>query len=116
VKLSQRSCLARVYPSEATDRVRRKTQRDRYLGFLFRCSRNPKVHLTETCEASRPRVIVHVETTPATTPDDNMLEVVHASLAPCHLLPSEHLVDKGYGCGSFGTTGSYTQNQYVTKS
>jgi transposase len=55
-----------------------------------------KVHLTETCEASRPRVIVHVETTPATTPDDNMLEVVHASLAQCHLLPSEHLVDKGY--------------------
>ncbi|MBK1725103.1 transposase [Thiocystis violacea] len=55
-----------------------------------------KVHLTETCEAVRPHVIVNVETTLATTPDDNMLAVVHASLAPRQLLPSEHLVDKGY--------------------
>jgi transposase len=55
-----------------------------------------KVHLTETCEAARPHLIVNVETTPATTPDDNMLAVVHASLAPRQLLPSEHLVDKGY--------------------
>lgn len=55
-----------------------------------------KVHLTETCEAVRPHLIVNVETTPATTPDDNMLEVVHASLAPRQWLPSEHLVDKGY--------------------
>jgi transposase len=37
-----------------------------------------------------------VETTPATTPDDNMVTVVHASLARRALLPSEHLVDKGY--------------------
>jgi transposase len=40
--------------------------------------------------------MVHVETTPATTPDDHMGAVVHASLKPRHLLPSEHLVDKGY--------------------
>jgi hypothetical protein len=37
-----------------------------------------------------------VETTPATTPDDNMLAVVHASLKDRDLLPAEHLVDKGY--------------------
>jgi len=55
-----------------------------------------KVHLTETCEAVRPHVIVNVETTLATKPDDNMLAVVHASLAQSHLLPNEHLVDKGY--------------------
>ena len=55
-----------------------------------------KVHLTETCEADTPHVIVNIETTPATTPDDNMVEVVHASLAPRELLPAEHLVDKGY--------------------
>jgi transposase len=55
-----------------------------------------KVHLTETCDEETPHVIVNVETTPATTPDDNMVEVIHASLAPRELLPAEHLVDKGY--------------------
>ena len=55
-----------------------------------------KVHLTETCEAETPHLIVNVETTPATTPDDNMVESVHASLEQRGLLPTEHLVDKGY--------------------
>ena len=55
-----------------------------------------KVHLTETCDPAAPRLIVNVETTPATTPDDNMVAVVHASLAQCNRLPAEHLVDKGY--------------------
>ena len=43
-----------------------------------------------------PHLIVNVETTPATTPDDNMLARVHASLERRGLLPAEHLVDKGY--------------------
>jgi transposase len=44
-------------------------------------------------------VITNVETTPATTPDDHMLTVVHQSLAKSESLPSEHLVDMGYtGC------------------
>lgn len=55
-----------------------------------------KVHLTETCDPERPHLIVNVETTPATTPDDNMVEVVHTSLQKRALLPCEHLVDKGY--------------------
>src|SRR5512147_1879927 len=55
-----------------------------------------KGHLTETCEKELPHLIVNVETTPATTPDDNMIEVVHESLAERDLLPGEHLVDKGY--------------------
>jgi DDE family transposase len=55
-----------------------------------------KVHFTETCDANTPHLIVHVETTPATTPDDHMAAVVHASLKPRHLLPSAHLVEKGY--------------------
>ncbi len=55
-----------------------------------------KVQLTETCDAEMPRVITNVETTPATTPDDNMVAVVHQSLKQRGLLPSEHLVDKGY--------------------
>jgi DDE family transposase len=55
-----------------------------------------KVHLTQTCEEDTPHLIVNVATTPATTPDDHMVAVVHASLAQRELLPAEHLVDKGY--------------------
>ena len=55
-----------------------------------------KVHLTETCDPATPPLLVNVETTPATTPDDQMLATVHASLEPRGLLPAEHLVDKGY--------------------
>jgi transposase len=55
-----------------------------------------KVHLTESCDDDLPRLITNIETTPATTPDDNLIEVVHRSLDGRNLLPSEHLVDKGY--------------------
>jgi len=55
-----------------------------------------RVQLTETCDPDAPSLIVNVETTPATVPDDTMLAVVHASLAKRDLLPGEHLVDKGY--------------------
>ncbi len=55
-----------------------------------------KVHFTETCDEDAPRMIVNVETTVATTPDDNMIAVIHESLAKRDLLPSEHLVDKSY--------------------
>jgi transposase len=55
-----------------------------------------KVHFTETCDDDAPRIITNVETTPATTPDDNMLAPIHASLEGRKLLPHEHLVDKGY--------------------
>jgi len=57
-----------------------------------------KVQVTETCDPAceGPRVITNVETTPATTPDDNMVAVVHQSLEKRGLLPGEHLVDKGY--------------------
>jgi transposase len=54
------------------------------------------VHLTESCDDDAPRLITNVETTPATTPDDNMFEVVHRSLHGRKLLPAMHLVDKGY--------------------
>jgi len=55
-----------------------------------------KVHLTETCDPDTPHLIVNVETTPATTPDDNMIAVIHAALAQRNQLPAVHLVDKGY--------------------
>ena len=57
-----------------------------------------KAQLTGTCDPAceGPHLITNVETTPATTPDDNMVAVVHASLERRGLLPGEHLVDKGY--------------------
>jgi transposase len=55
-----------------------------------------KVHMTETCDHDTPHVITHVETTLATTPDDKMLDTIHAALAEHTLLPQEHLVDCGY--------------------
>ena len=57
-----------------------------------------KVQVTETCDPTceGPHVITNVETTPATTPDDNMVAVVYQSLEKRGLLRGEHLVDKGY--------------------
>jgi transposase len=55
-----------------------------------------KVHQTEACDVAAPHVIVNVETTAASVPDDNMLANVHAAFARRHLLPAEHLVDKAH--------------------
>lgn len=55
-----------------------------------------KVHVTETCDDDLPHVILHVETTPATTQDIDLTENIHQSLEHKHLLPSEHLMDAGY--------------------
>ena len=55
-----------------------------------------KVHLTEVCDPDVPRLITHVDTTPATTQDVERLAPIHAALAAKDLLPSEHLVDTGY--------------------
>jgi transposase len=52
--------------------------------------------LRATCDEQQPHLLVNIETTPATTPDDNMLEPVHASLKVRDLLPAAHLVDQGY--------------------
>ena len=54
-----------------------------------------KVRVAETCDNDTPHVITPVETTPATTPDDQMLDTIHAALAEHTLLPHEPLVDCG---------------------
>ncbi len=59
-----------------------------------------KIDQTETCDVAAPRVIVNVETTAATVPDDTMLPRVHTALARRGLLPGEHLVDQGYTCAA----------------
>jgi transposase len=55
-----------------------------------------KAHITETGEEDQPRLITHVETTPATTQDEQVTETLHAALAAKDLLPQEHLLDRGY--------------------
>ena len=74
-----------------------------------------KVHVTETCDtddddsssssssndgdgeaAPSPHLIVNVETTDATVPDNQMTAPIHARLAGRGLLPAEHYVDSGY--------------------
>jgi transposase len=58
-----------------------------------------KVHLTETCEEDSPLVITHVETTPATKADIQVVETIHQDLIGKQLLPNEHVVDTGYASG-----------------
>ena len=55
-----------------------------------------KVHLTETCEADRPLIVTHVETTSAPVSDDAMTATIHAELDRKKLLPAQHIVDTGY--------------------
>lgn len=58
--------------------------------------RGYKVHLTETCDEASPHLIVHVETTLATTQDSTVVEPIHQDLQEKELLPDEHLVDRAY--------------------
>lgn len=55
-----------------------------------------KVHLTETCDEETPHLLIHVETTAATTQDIEQTEPIHQALANKHLLPAEHALDAGY--------------------
>jgi len=55
-----------------------------------------KAHLTEACEPDAPHFLTHVETTPGTTADVELLPRIHAALAAKQCLPREHLVDTGY--------------------
>ena len=54
-----------------------------------------KAHITETCDAARPHLITHSETTPATTQDAQVTETMHRALAQKNLLPAEPLLDRG---------------------
>jgi transposase len=55
-----------------------------------------KAHLTETCETEQPHLITHVETTSATTQDEQVTGTIHQALEAKSLLPKEHLMDRGY--------------------
>lgn len=55
-----------------------------------------KAHITETCEEDQPHLITHVETTSATTQDEQVTDTIHQALEAKELLPKEHLIDRGY--------------------
>ncbi len=54
------------------------------------------VHLTETCDAGAPRLMVHADTTPANVHEAPRTAPIHDALAAKGLTPSEHLVDSAY--------------------
>jgi transposase len=94
-----RSRIASPYDTDARWGVKRDTFWNGY-----------KVHVTETCDtagpaddsdgdgatAPPPHLIVNVQTTDATVPDNQMTQPIHARLDRRGLLPGEHLVDSGY--------------------
>lgn len=55
-----------------------------------------KVHFTETCAVSQPRLITQVETTNACTHDVKMTAKIQDDLIARCLRPDIHLVDQGY--------------------
>ncbi|TLM97945.1 IS5/IS1182 family transposase, partial [bacterium] len=55
-----------------------------------------KVHFTETCQEEYPRLITHVETTPATVHDVKVTTKIQADLSAQGRSPEIHLVDEGY--------------------
>ena len=54
------------------------------------------VHVTETCDADAPHLIVHTDTTPANVHEAMRTEPIHDALAGKGLAPSEHLTDAAY--------------------
>src|SRR5450432_1775321 len=55
-----------------------------------------KTHVSETCDEQAPHLVTHVETTRATTQDNEALDTIHQALEARDLLPSQHIVDSGY--------------------
>jgi transposase len=54
------------------------------------------VHLTETCDANAPRLVINADTTPANVHEAPRTAPIHDALAAKGLAPSEHLVDSAY--------------------
>lgn len=58
-----------------------------------------KVHLTETCDAEAPHLIIDVQTTVATAADVAQVSPIQADLAARALLPAQQVVDQAYLSG-----------------
>ncbi|WP_372725597.1 IS1182 family transposase, partial [Immundisolibacter sp.] len=59
-----------------------------------------KVHLTECCAPSAPRLVTDVQTTPANQGDSTVVGTIHTALARRGLLPATQLVDAAYLSGA----------------
>lgn len=57
------------------------------------------VHVTETCDAEAPRLIVHAEATPANVHEAMRIDAIHDALTAKGVAPAEHLADAGYVSG-----------------
>jgi transposase len=55
-----------------------------------------KAHLTETCDAGAPHLIVRAAATPASADDATQTTAIHDDLAEHGIHPSEHFADTGY--------------------
>jgi transposase len=55
-----------------------------------------KCHYTETCDPDQPRLVTHVETTPATTHDSRVIADIQRDLQARNRAPQQHLADSGY--------------------
>jgi transposase len=55
-----------------------------------------KVHLSETCDEGRPRIITEVRTTAGPVADGDVTTPIHTALRGKGLLPAQHIVDTGY--------------------
>jgi transposase len=73
------------YDADARFRTKRGTN---WTGYM--------VHLTESCDEGKPRLLLHAETTPANVADAVRLSPIHDALVAKGLVPSEHLVDAAY--------------------
>jgi hypothetical protein len=58
------------------------------------------VHVSETCDPGAPRLVTHVDTTPAGRTEATRVDAIHAALAAKGLLPAEHLADGAYISGA----------------
>jgi transposase len=83
--LSTQYMIHSPYDPEARYSQKRQTE---WVGY--------KAHISETCDDNLPHLITHVETTPATTQDEQVMGTIHAALEAKDLLPKEHLLDRGY--------------------
>jgi len=80
---------ARLIQSPFDLEARYSAKRDKeWLGY--------KVHLTETCDEDAPHLIILVHTVNATEQDFDALQPIHEALQERELLPTTHLVDRGY--------------------
>jgi transposase len=55
-----------------------------------------KCHYTETCDPDQPRLVTHVETTPATTHDAQVIPTIQRDLQARGRAPQRQLADAGY--------------------